>query len=78
MFLPGQVEYYVCITDLNKLSIQKLPKKEMSTIITELSDNFMSVLGRHFVLNVTRFQLICYRIFEVFIAKETRLKISIH
>jgi len=76
MLLPGQVENWVVINNLNKLSIRQLPAAQMKTIISVTSNNYAYKLGKGFILNCTSFQMFCYRLFEVFIDEETKAKAS--
>ena len=78
MFLPGQIENWVVINNLNKLAIGQLPKNEMKKVISMLQHNYMYVLGKAWNLNCTTFQNMCWKVFEFFIDRETSEKISFH
>lgn len=56
MFLPGQIEQWVVINNLSKLSIKDLPRKEMGALIGILGKNYMYVLGKSWSVNCTTFQ----------------------
>ena len=55
MFLPGQVEQWVVINNLSKLSIGDLPRKELGAIIEMLGKNYSYVLGKSWGVNRTWF-----------------------
>lgn len=67
MFLPGQVENWVIINNLNKLALNKVPRKEMQKLIWVLQNNFRCTMGRAWGINCTKFQLVCFKIIEIFI-----------
>ena len=75
MLLPGQVDYWVDIFELSKLSIKDLPTKEIGSLIHVLQTTYMYVLARVWMLNATAFQHFCFKVFEIFIHPETREKI---
>jgi hypothetical protein len=50
----------------------------MGNAIKIMQDNYMSTLGRSFVVNVTTMQHIFYKIIEVFMDPEVKQKITIH
>lgn len=71
MMLPGQVEHWITITNLSKLSISSLPKKEMQGIISVLSSNYLFTLGKSVHVNCTSMQLFFWKVIEVFVDRET-------
>ncbi len=78
MFLPGQIENWVVINNLNKLSLGQLPKNEMKKVIHMLQNNYMYVLGKLWNINCTTTQNIMFKIFEIFLDRETAEKVSLH
>jgi hypothetical protein len=78
MFLPGMIENWVVINNFNKLSITDLPRKEMQSMIGMLQNNYMYVMAKTWCLNVTTFQMACWKVIEIFIDPETKTKISLH
>lgn len=77
MFLPGQVENWVVIGDLNKLSLSELPRKEMSRIIWVLQNNYRSTLGKAWIVRCTGLQKLAWNIIELFIEEDTREKVNL-
>lgn len=67
MFLHGQVENWVVINNVSKLSLNKLPRKEMQNIMWLLQNNFRQTLGHAWAVNATAFQTLCWKVFEIFI-----------
>ena len=55
MFLKGQVENWVNVTDIDKVAINKLPKDFMKRAGAILSENFRSCLGMSCIVNATKF-----------------------
>lgn len=53
MFLDGQIQHWITLTNLSKLALKHLPKKEMQKIINCLSENYMFCLGKSFHVNCT-------------------------
>ena len=78
MFLPGQIENWVVINNMNKLSLSSLPKKEMKKVIEMLQTNYMYVLGKIFNFNCTGFQKMCWNLIEIFVDRETAEKITFY
>ena len=77
MFLPGQVENWVVVGDLNKLSLSELPRKEMSRIIWVLQNNYRSTLGKAWIVRCTGLQKLAWNIIELFIEEDTREKVNL-
>ena len=48
----------------------------MQAISEVLGKNYMYVLGKTWVINTTLFQQTCWKVFEMFIDKETAAKIT--
>lgn len=78
MFLPGRIEHWVVINNLNKLSFGKLPKNEMKKAFDMLQNNYMYVLGKTWGVNCTAMQNFLWKVFEVFLDRETAEKMSFH
>jgi hypothetical protein len=75
MFLPGQIEQWVVLNNMSKLAIKELPRKEMGALVTMLNKNYMYVLAKSWNINCTTFQSLCWKVFELFLDKETSSKI---
>ena len=50
----------------------------MQKLIWILQNNYRCTLGRAWGVNCTTFQIVCYKIFEIFVEEETKKKISLH
>ena len=55
LLLPGHVEQWNIIHNLNGLSIGDLPRKELSGVLEVVSNNYMYVLNKAWAVNCTRF-----------------------
>jgi hypothetical protein len=77
MFLPGQVEQWNIINNVNNLKVKDLPRKELKSIIDTIQYNYNYVLYKAWGVNCTTFQVACWKVFEVFLDKETSSKISL-
>ena len=53
--LPGHVENWNVIHNLNNLSIGDLPRKEMTAVLECMQNNYMYVLHKAWAVNCTRF-----------------------
>ena len=51
MFLPGQIENWICIYDLGKMGLTDVPITAMKKIADEMSINYGGRLYRMFVVN---------------------------
>lgn len=78
LLLPGHIENWNIIHNMNNLSIGDLPRKEMTVILQCVQNNFMYVLNKAWAVNCTRFQVMCWKVFEMFVDKETKEKIAFH
>lgn len=78
VFLGGHVEQWNIIHNLNNLSIKDLPRKDLSAIIELLQNNYMYILHKAWAVNCTRFQVVCWKVFEIFVDKETKEKIQFY
>ncbi|CDW87109.1 UNKNOWN [Stylonychia lemnae] len=76
MYLPGHVENWNIIHNVNGLSIGDLPRKELTGVMQAVTDNYMYVLHKAWAVNCTKFQVMCWKVFEVFVDKETAEKIQ--
>lgn len=56
MLVPGQVERWIVILNVNHFSINKLPVKMFKTCAKELSANYMENTRRTVVVNLTFMQ----------------------
>lgn len=55
LLLPGHVENWNIIHNVNNLSIGDLPRKEMTVIMQSVQNNFMYVLNKAWAVNCSRF-----------------------
>lgn len=76
MFLPGQVEAWSVINNINNLSIGDLPRKELATLVDMMQRNYNYVLNKSWAVNCTRFQVMCWKVFEMFVDKEIRERMT--
>ena len=55
MYLPGHVENWNIIHNVNNLSIGDLPRKELTGVMQVVTDNYMYVLNKAWAVNCTKF-----------------------
>lgn len=77
MHLPGQIENWVMIWDVNKLGITEIPAKLVGKIVGWLSDNYRCKTRRMFILNTTLAVKMAWSIVQAFLREPTRKKISL-
>ncbi|CDW83431.1 UNKNOWN [Stylonychia lemnae] len=78
MLVPGKVENWVVVSNINKLSLNKLPLKELQQVNWVIQNNYRGTLARSWSVNCTSMQLICWKVVEVFMEQQTRKVISLH
>lgn len=74
MFLPGQIENYVVIIDVNKLGVSEIPKATLSKIIECLSKGYRYRTKRMFILNTTFSINLAWKVIESFMAGHMKNK----
>lgn len=74
MFLPGQIENYVVIIDVNKLGVTEIPKSSLAKIIECLSKGYRYRTKRMFVLNTTFSLKFAWKVIESFMAVHMKKK----
>lgn len=77
LFLPGQIENYVVIIDVNKMGITEIPKAALGKVIDWLSKGYRYRTKRMFVLNTTFSLRIGWKVMESFMAEHTKKKMSL-
>lgn len=75
LLLPGQVEQWVTICDLNNMGATSLPRKQLLAFGTLCQSNLMYFLFRSVYTSVGWGQRAVYSGLKVFIDEETKLKI---
>ena len=75
MFIPGQVEQWITICDLNNMSMTSLPRKQILGFGDICQNNLMYFLFRSFYTHVGWGQRLFYKAAAAFIDPETKLKI---
>ena len=75
ILLPGQVEQWITICDLNNMSMTALPRKQILAFGSLCQANLMYFLFRSFYTHVGWGQRLFYKGVQVFIDDETKLKI---
>ncbi len=78
LMLPGQIENWVVIVDLDKLSISDLPRKVMKRLIQCFQDSYKSRLARMVMVNATTWTKILWGIISAFVDPQTNVKIKLH
>ena len=56
MLVPGQVEKWIIILNINQFSVKKMPVKMFKATAKELSSNWMQNTKRTVVVNMTSMQ----------------------
>jgi len=74
MFLPGQIENYIVIIDVNKLGVSEIPKSILSKIIDCLSKGYRYRTKRMYVLNTTFSIKLAWKFIESFMAVHMKNK----
>lgn len=82
MFLPGQVENWVTITDMGSMGLSDLPinvstKQQLRKLIEILQQNYRCRLAHNFVINAPTSVTIVWAIIKKFIDRDTVERISI-
>ncbi len=75
LLLPGQIEQWVTICDLNNMSMTSLPRKQILAFGNLCQANLMYFLFRSFYTHVGWGQRLFYKGVQMFIDDETKLKI---
>ena len=75
LFLPGQIEQWITICDLNNMGISAMPRKQLIAIGTLCQENFVAFLYRSFYCNVSWGQRSLYKAVSVLIDEVTKQKI---
>ncbi|OMJ95219.1 hypothetical protein SteCoe_1427 [Stentor coeruleus] len=77
LMVPGHVENWIIITDLNKQSLHKLPMNELKSIIKTLQDNFRCRMIVNYIVNAPRTLKFIWTVLKGFIEQHTVEKIRI-
>ena len=75
LLIPGQIEQWVTICDLNNMSMTSLPRKQILAFGNVCQANLMYFLFRSFYTHVGWGQRLFYKGVAMFIDEETKLKI---
>jgi hypothetical protein len=75
--LPGQVEAWNFVIDLNNTSLSDIPTKILKSVLKSLQNNFTSRLYRMYILNVTKSFSIIWTIAKLVLDDCTTFKINI-
>ena len=75
--LPGQIENWILIVDVNKLGVTEIPAKLVGKVISCLSDNYRCKSRRMFILNTTMGVKFGWNIVQAFMRESTKKKISL-
>lgn len=77
MFIPGKIENWVIVLNLNKMGISSLPINAMKEIMGFLSSNFRSRLFVMYVINAPGAIVIPWNMAKSFLEENTVKKINI-
>jgi CRAL/TRIO domain len=77
LMIPGQIENWVVITDLNGVGLTKLPISEIRSIIKVLQDNFRCRMIVNYILNAPSSLFFIWSVVKKFIEEHTIKKIKI-
>ena len=77
LFLPGKVENYVVIIDVNNLGVSQIPKATLGKVISCLSKGYKYRTKRMFVLNTSFGVRLAWKVMESFMAEHTRKKMQL-
>lgn len=77
LMLPGHIENWIIITDLNNQSLHNLPMSDIKTIIKTLQDNFRCRMIVNYIVNAPRTLKFMWNIIKKFIEPHTVNKIRI-
>ena len=75
MFIPGQVEQWITICDLNNMSLTSLPRKQIIGFGNICQQNLMFFLFRSFYTHAGWGQRALFKVLSAFIDPETKEKI---
>ncbi|CAG9309942.1 unnamed protein product [Blepharisma stoltei] len=77
MLLPGQIEAWVCFSDLGRKGLSDLPTSALKKVIKDLQDNFRCRLGVNYVINVPSGINFLWKCIKPFMDKVTVKKIKL-
>ena len=77
LMLPGRIENWIIITDLNNKSLSSLPISELKRVIKTLQDNFRCRMIVNYVVNAPRSLKFMWTVIKGFIEPHTVNKIRI-
>mmetsp|Transcript_8420 Transcript_8420/g.8334 ORF Transcript_8420/g.8334 Transcript_8420/m.8334 type:complete len:392 (+) Transcript_8420:226-1401(+) len=77
MLLPGQIEAWVCFSDLGHKGLSDLPTSALKKVIKDLQDNFRCRLGVNYVINVPSGIYFLWKCIKPFMDKVTVKKIKL-
>lgn len=77
LMVPGHIENWIIITDLNQQSLGSLPISELKTIIKTLQDNFRCRMIVNYIVNAPRSLRFIWTVIKGFIETHTVNKIRI-
>ena len=78
MLEAGKVENWVVLSTVHKLSMNKLPIRELKFIADSIQNNYRGTLGRCWIVQCTSFQMFCWHVVEAFMEDQTKQMISLH
>ena len=74
MMLPGQVERWVTICNINQFSLKEMPVAMFKGAAQELGCNYIDRSSKQFVVNLTWVQSMVARMLQSFLDVETQKK----
>jgi len=74
MLLPGQIENYIVIVNVNKLGVSEISKAILSKIIECLSKGYRYRTKRMYILNATFAIRMFWKVMETFMSAQMRSK----
>ena len=77
LMIPGQIENWIVITDLNSKGLTKLPLNDMKKVIKTLQDNFRCRMSVNYVVNAPTSLRFMWGMIKNFIEEHTIKKIKI-
>lgn len=77
MMIPGQIENWVTIMDLNQASLGSIPVSTIKTIVGYLSNHYKSRLFRLYMINTTSSVTTIWKTIKFFLDEITVKKINI-
>jgi hypothetical protein len=77
MMLPGQVENWVCIANINSLGVTQLPLKVGNKVVSFMQSNYRGRLFKMFIVNAPFAVSMAYNAMKGILEEATRDKIKL-